>query len=49
MLENTYFKYLNKIARIYVYAQSNFDYKLLMKFGSARNNVSSVPIEEGKK
>ena len=49
MFDNTYFKHLNQIARIHVDAQSNFDYKLLMKFGSSRSNVSSGPIKEGKK
>ena len=49
MFDNTYFKHLNQIARIYVDAQNNFDYKLLMRFGSSRSNVSSGPIEEGKK
>ena len=34
---------------IYVGAQSKFDYKLLMRFGLSRSNVSSGPIEEGKK
>ena len=34
---------------IYVDTQNNFDYKLLMRFGSSRSNVSSGPIEEGKK
>ena len=34
---------------IYVDAQNSFDYKLLMRSGSSCSNVSSVPIEEGKK
>ena len=49
MLDNTYFKHLNQIARIYVDAQNNFDYKLLMRYGSSRRNVSSGLIEKGKK
>ena len=34
---------------IYVDAENNFYYKLLMRFGSSRSNVSSGPIEGGKK
>ena len=34
---------------IYVDAQKNFDYKLLMRISSSRSNVSSGPIEESKK
>ena len=49
MFDNTYFKHLNPIACIYVDAQNNFDYKWLMRFGWSRSNVSSSPIEEGKK
>ena len=49
MFDNTYFKHLNQIARIYVDAQNNFDYKLLMRFSSYRSKVSNGPIEEDKK
>ena len=34
---------------IYVDAENNFDYKLLMRFGSSRSKVLNGPIEEGKK
>ena len=32
MFDIIYFKHLNQISRIYVDAQNNFDYKLLMRF-----------------
>ena len=32
-----------------ILAQNNFDYKLLMRFGSSRSNVSSGPVEQSKK
>ena len=49
MFDNTYFKHLNQIARIHVEAQNNLEYKLLIRFGSSRSDVSNVPIEKGKK
>ena len=49
MFNNTYLTHLNQIARIYVEAKKNFHYKLLMSFGTSCSNVSSGPIEEGKK
>ena len=32
-----------------ILAQNNFDYKLLMRFGSSSSNVSSGPVEQSKK